>query len=80
MLWESKAIGQYEEESEGSLLGLAIGMILEIFHIWGIVFVVIVMLKGLVKCLMSIGPRCLSCLMFMLSGSVELLFLDCFIA
>ena len=44
--------------------GLAMGMILEVFHIWGMVFVLIVVLKRLVKCLMAIGPRCLRCLMF----------------
>ena len=27
---------------------------------------------------MAIGPRCLRCLMLILSGSEELLFLDCF--
>ena len=66
---ESKAIGRYEKESEGSLLGLAMGMILKVFHILGMVFVLIVMLKRSVKCLM-----------FTLPGPVELLFLDCFIA
>ena len=29
---------------------------------------------------MAIGPRCLRCLMLILSGLEELLFLDCFIA
>ena len=29
---------------------------------------------------MAIGPKCLRCLMLMLSGPKELLFLDCFIA
>ena len=29
---------------------------------------------------MAIGPRCLKCLMLILSGPEELLFLDCFIA
>ena len=41
---ESRAIGLYEEGREGFLLGLAMGMILEVFHIWGMVFVLIVML------------------------------------
>ena len=42
---ESRAIiGLYEEEREGFLLGLVMGMILEVFHIWGMVFVLIVML------------------------------------
>ena len=30
---ESKVIGWYEEGSEGFMLGLAMGMILEVFHI-----------------------------------------------
>ena len=29
-----------------------------------------------VRCCMAIGPKCLRCRMFMLSGPVELLFLD----
>ena len=37
---ESRAIGLYEEGREGFLLGLA----MEVFHIWGMVFVLIVML------------------------------------
>ena len=41
---ESRAIGLYEEGREGFLLGLVMGMILEVFHIWGMVFVLIVML------------------------------------
>ena len=41
---ESRAIGLYEEGREGFLLGLAMGLILEFFHIWGMVFVLIVML------------------------------------
>ena len=41
---EIRAIGWYEEGREGFLLGLAMGMILEVFHIWGMVFVLIVML------------------------------------
>ena len=41
---ESRATGLYEEEREGFLLGLAMGMILEVFDIWGMVFVLVVML------------------------------------
>ena len=37
----------------------------------------IIMLRRLVKCLMTMGPRCL---LLILSGPVELLFLDFFIA
>ena len=69
---EIKAIGRYEEGSDGFLLGLAMGMILDVFHIWGMVFVLIAVLKRLLKFLMAMGPRCL---MLILSGPVELLFL-----
>ena len=41
---ESRATGLIEEGREGFLLGLVMGMILEVFHIWGMVFVLIVML------------------------------------
>ena len=41
---ESWAFGLYEEGREGFLLGLVIEMILEVFHIWSMVFVLIVML------------------------------------
>ena len=41
---ESRATGLYEEGRERFLLGLAMGMILEVFHIWDMVFVLIVML------------------------------------
>ena len=40
---ESRAIGLYEEGREDFLLGLVMGM-MEVFHIWGMVFVLIVML------------------------------------
>ena len=44
VMGESRATGLYEEGREGFLLDLAMGMILEVFHIWGMVFVLIVML------------------------------------
>ena len=34
----------------------------------------IAVLKRLVRCFMAMGPRCLRCLMFMLSGLVKLFF------
>ena len=72
-----RAIGLYEERREGFLLGLVMGMILEVFHIWGMVFVLILMLKRLVKCLMAMGPKCLR---LIFCGLEELLFWDFFIA
>ena len=39
MLFLFSAIGRYKEGLEGSLLSLAIGMILADFHIWGMVCV-----------------------------------------
>ena len=58
----------------GSLLGLGMGMILASFQICGMTFVLIDKLKMWVRNCMASGPRCFKCLMFMLSGPVELLF------
>ena len=63
-----------------SLLGLGIEIILAIFHVWGIVFVLSERLNIDVRYDSAVSPRCLRCLMFMLSGPVELLFLACLIA
>ena len=62
------------------LLGLGIGMIFASFQRWGIVFVLIAMLKICVRYVIALGPKCLRCLMLMLSGPVELLVFACFIA
>ena len=60
-----------------SLPGLGIGIILTIFHVCGIVFVLRERLKIAVRYVSSVTPRCL---IFILSGPVELLFLACLIA
>ena len=44
------------------------------FKRWGIVLVFRAVLYMFVRYLMASGPRCLSCLMFMSSGPVKLLF------
>ena len=64
----------------GSLLGLGIGMILASFQRWGIVLVFSAMLYICVSSCIACGPRYFKCLMFMLSGPVELLVLDVLIA
>ena len=52
-------------------------MIVARFQRWGIVLVLRVMLYMFVRYLLASDPRCLRCLMFMLSGLVELLFVLC---
>ena len=64
----------------GSLLGLGIGMTLALFQMWGIVFVLRAMLKNCVRYESACGPRCFRCCMLMLSGPVELLFLQLLMA
>ena len=56
-----------------SFSGLGIGMILASFQICGIMFRFRDRLKRSVKNWMAKGPRCFRCLIFMLSGPVELL-------
>ena len=63
-----------------SLLGFSMGMILAVFHMCGMLFVLSTLLYRLVRYVMASGPRCFRCLMFMLSGPVELLFFDCVMA
>ena len=62
------------------LLGFGMGIILATFHMCGMVFVFSEMLNICVRRVIALGPRCFKCLMLMLSGPVELLFRDCFIA
>ena len=52
-----------------------IGMMLASFHMCGMVLVLRVRLKVLVRYVRPNGPMCLRCLMLMPSGPVELLFL-----
>ena len=77
---EMSAIGLYDVLVLGSLLCLGIGIILASFQRWGIVFVFSAMLYICVRSCMACGPRCFKCLMFMLSGPVELFVLDVLIA
>ena len=60
-----------------SLPGLGIGNILAIFHVCGIVLVLSKRLKIAVRYVSAVFPRCL---MFMLSGPVELLISACLMA
>ena len=60
-----------------SLCGFGMGMVLPLFHMCGMLFVLSTVLYRWVRCRMAIGPRCLRCLMLMLSGPVELLFRCC---
>ena len=77
---DKRAIGLYEVPIFGSLLGFGIVTILASFHCFGIVFVLSAVLYMCVRNSMARGPRCFMCLMFMLSGPVELFVLDLFMA
>ena len=68
---ESNALGLFDVPSVASLPGLGIGIILAIFHVCGIVLVLSERLKIALRYVSAVFP---SCLMFMLSGPVELLF------
>jgi len=63
-----------------SLLGFAIGIMVAVFHICGMMFLFSEKLKMLVRYSIARGPRCFRCFMLILSGPVELLFLADFIA
>lgn len=65
---------------EVSLLGLGIGIILASFQFFGIMFELSAKLYMAVRYPIASEPKCLRCLMFMLSGPDELLFLDALIA
>ena len=75
-----RAIGLYDVLILGSLLGLGIGIIFASFPCFGIVFLFIAVLYMCVRNWMTRGSRCFMCLMFMLSGPVELFVLDMFMA
>lgn len=62
------------------LFGLCIGMTLACFHLLGMVFVFMILLYMFVRYVSALGPRCLRCCMFMLSGPVDLFVLESFIA
>ena len=63
-----------------SLLGFGMGTMLANFYLWGIIFLLRVVLNILVGNSSSRGPMCFRCLIFNLSGPCELLFLLCLIA
>ena len=69
---ESSDMGLYDVPSLWFLLGLAMGIILASFQVCGISFLFIARLYSLVMYVIAIGPRCLRCWMFMLSGPVDL--------
>ena len=77
---ESSAMGLQDVPSVASLSGLGIGISLAIFNVWGNVLVLSERLKIAVKYVSAVFHRCLMCLMFMLSGPVELLFFACLMA
>ena len=70
---ESSAMGLYDVPWFLSLLGLSMGIILAIFQFCGMVFVFIVLLYRSASVEMAIGPRCLMCVLEMLSGPVDFL-------
>ena len=75
---ESNAMGLYDVPRVVSLPGLRIGIIFCYFPcVWDCVCVERERLNIAVRYVIAVTPRCLRCLMFMLSGPVELLFLAC---
>ena len=56
------------------------GIVFAVFHIIGMMFVLSDMLYMCVSRVIAVGPRCFRCLMFVLSGPVELLLFECFMA
>ena len=74
---ESSDMGLYDVSRVVSLPGLGIGIILAIFHVCEILFVLRERLNIAVRYVSAVTPRCL---IFMLSGPVDLLFLACLIA
>ena len=77
---ERSAMGLYDVPCVLSLLGFGMGIVFAVFHIVGMLFVFSEMLYMCVSSVIALGPRCFRCLMFMLSGPVELLFFECLIA
>ena len=60
----------------GSLLGLGMGTIFASFQVLGIVLVFSATLYICVRSSSASDPKCFKCLMFVLSGPVELFVLD----
>ena len=73
-------MGLYEVPLSMSLLGFGMRTMLTNFHMCGIMLVLRVVFKMLVRNASPIGPMCFRGLMFNLSAPCELVFLLCFIA
>ena len=67
-------MGLYEVPLSMSLLGFGMGTMLDNFHMCGIMLLLRVVLNMLVRNASPSGPMYFRCLMFILSGSCELLF------
>ena len=72
--------GRYEVDSSAGLPGFSSGIILDDFQMSGMVLVVSDRLKSEVRYLIPNGPRCLRCIVAMLSGPNARDALACFIA
>lgn len=77
---DRSAMGLYDVPCVLSLLGFGMGTVFAVFHIVGMLFVISDMLYMCVISVIALGPRCFRCLIFVLSGPVELLFLECLMA
>ena len=71
-------MGLYEVPLSMSLFGFGMGTMLANFHLCGIMLVLGAIFNILVRNASPRGPMCFRCLMFILSGPSELLFLLCF--
>ena len=58
---QSREMGLYEAGSVGDLLDFRIGIILDSFHLFGIVLCCTEKLKMSVRVLMACGPKCFRC-------------------
>ena len=76
---ERSEMGVYDVPVFISLLGFDIGMMFANSHVYMIMFIFRAMLYMLVRNASPSGPMWFRCLLFTLSGPVELLFLLCFI-
>ena len=72
-------MGLYEVPWSMSELGFGMETMLAIFHVCGIMLVLIAVFNMLVRNTSPRGPMCFRFMMFSLSGPYELLFLLCFI-
>lgn len=77
---ERSAIGLYDVLWFLSLLGFSMGIILAVFQSCGMVLVFIALLYRSVSAEMAMGPKCLMCVLEMLSGPADFLGFDFAIA